>query len=279
MSGPENPRGKDAFDDFFGDPSPSGSMGPAPTEPAPALDPEDQPTQDIRLGRDESGESTRQEDLGPSTAAAGAPGALPEDWWTSDAEPASQPAASHTWHAEPVPYPAPAPQPPRRGVSPFALVALLLGGVLLGGLFVGGTVMALGEDGQDEQPAASQTTVTTTSSETSSPSSTTPESSTPTSSSTTSSSSSSSPTRAGELPAGASSCAGPKEGTAVGRGTEVTTCQFAVAVRDAYVAGGPEGDTRLEVRSPVTKKDYTMSCTGQVVTRCTGGNNAVVYLY
>ena len=51
MSGPENPRGGDAFDDFFGDPTPSGRMGPLPTEPGASPSAEDQPTQDVDLAR------------------------------------------------------------------------------------------------------------------------------------------------------------------------------------------------------------------------------------
>lgn len=275
MSGPEDDRGRDAFDDFFGDPTPSGRMGPASgdPEPVPEVDAEDEPTADIQLGDETAAAPTAARPAEPTPT-----GAVPEDWWTSEPEPTPV-ATSPTWHAAPVPQaqpvgPAPASKPPRRGVSPFALVAMLLGGVLLGGLCVGGTVMALSQD--DGEPTASQTTVTETTSET--PTSTDPTTSSSTSSSTTTSSSTS-PTRSGELPAGVRSCAGPKSGVAVGRGTEVTTCDFAVAVREAYLAEKPTGDVDLEVRSPVTKKSYSMSCSGQSVTRCTGGNDAVVVLY
>ncbi|WP_433955410.1 hypothetical protein [Janibacter indicus] len=174
-------------------------------------------------------------------------------------------------------------QPSRRGGSgrsgsPLGLVALLVGGVLLGGLCVGGTVMAMG--GGDDEPTA-QTTVTKTSSpqsETSSSSSTSEETSS--SSSTSSKSTSSSPTRPGVAPAGVKQCAGPSQGTKVGAGTTVTSCEFATAVRDAYLAADPEnGKATLRVTSPVTDKAYTMTCSGEGVTRCTGGNDAVVVLY
>lgn len=274
MSGPKDDRGDDAFGDFFGDPTPSGSMGPwhadaestAPIASGSGPEEDDQPTRDISLPERDTSTVERTP---PHPASAGA---VPEGWWAVD--PTPTPASSQTWHAEPTSYPqqhAPTP-PPRRGVSPFVLLAMLIGGVLLGGLCVGGVVLALG--GDDEPAAAPPTTVTATST-------TDPPTSdeAPSTSSSTSSSSSSSPTRSGTLPAGASACAGPVDGTSVGTGSEVTSCAFAGAVREAYLAKEPKGDVDLEVRSPVTNKTYTMSCTGESVTRCTGGNNAIVYLY
>ena len=55
----------------------------------------------------------------------------------------------------------------------------------------------------------------------------------------------------------------------------------AVAVRDAYLAADPgdDGAATVTVRSPVTGEDYEMSCSGAVVTTCTGGNDASVVLY
>ena len=64
-------------------------------------------------------------------------------------------------------------------------------------------------------------------------------------------------------------------------GSPATTCQFAEEVRKAYAESGPMGAARpVTARSPVTGLDYTMSCVpaGKLVT-CTGGNNAVVYIY
>lgn len=273
MSGPKGDRGRDAFDDFFGDPTPSGRMGPAEEGHDPEIDLDDEPTRDLDVGAAVAEPQTEPQPVEPAVEPAPVPsGAVPEDWWAPEPESAAA-APSPTWHAAPVPQPQPAGPAPRRGVSPFALVAMLIGGVLLGGLVVGGGIMAF-TGGDDEEPVANQTTVTETSSETSS---STEE---PSSSSTSStSSSSSSPTRSGELPAGVTNCAGAKAGTSVGSGTEVTTCDFAVAVRDAYLAERPTGNVQLEVRSPVTEESYTMSCSGDSVTRCTGGNNAVVVLY
>ena len=97
----------------------------------------------------------------------------------------------------------------------------------------------------------------------------------------TTSSSSTPPERTGELPSGATACGGAQGGLHAGRTNDVTSCPFAVAVRDAYLAADPgdDGAATLTVRSPVTGEDYEMSCSGAVVTTCTGGNDASVVLY
>ena len=142
----------DAFDDFFGDPTPSGHMGPtrgvAPTEP------EDEPTQDVELLR--RGEPTQATPVVPPITPEPTPsGAVPEDWWQPEpqaAPPAAPaPAAWQQAHAAPAQQAyaqqPQAHQPPRRepgrGVSPAGMVGMLVGGVLVGGLCVGGAVMAL----------------------------------------------------------------------------------------------------------------------------------------
>ena len=61
-------------------------------------------------------------------------------------------------------------------------------------------------------------------------------------------------------------------------GNSGTTCAFAEAVRSSYNdAGGGTG--YFDAYSPVTGKVYTMYCSGYAPVTCTGGNNAVVYLY
>jgi hypothetical protein len=55
-----------------------------------------------------------------------------------------------------------------------------------------------------------------------------------------------------------------------------TSCSFARNVRDAYRDSG--GASEIDVYSPVTKRTYTMRCSGGVTTVCTGGNNAAVYI-
>lgn len=73
-------------------------------------------------------------------------------------------------------------------------------------------------------------------------------------------------------------------------GSSVTSCGFAEAVRKAYAqaaeshgatsAATAEASTSIIAVSPVTGRSYPMTCTssGKVVT-CTGGDNAVVYVY
>lgn len=67
-------------------------------------------------------------------------------------------------------------------------------------------------------------------------------------------------------------------------GNKVTSCGFAVNVRDAYVAylakqSGADSNVTLKVKSPVTKESYTMTCEGKGPVTCRGGTNALVYLY
>ncbi|MBF6456752.1 protein kinase [Nocardia cyriacigeorgica] len=88
------------------------------------------------------------------------------------------------------------------------------------------------------------------------------------------------------LPPGARPC-GPPATVAFANaavGTQVTSCEFAEEVRKAYAAaaGGGRGSAPASVvaASPITGRTYTMSCSEQdrLVT-CTGGDNAVVYVY
>ncbi|WP_433575956.1 protein kinase domain-containing protein [Nocardia brasiliensis] len=100
------------------------------------------------------------------------------------------------------------------------------------------------------------------------------------------------PTKPGAvtLPAGAKPC---NQGTPVqgaftqsATGSAVTSCQFAEEVRRAYAemntaqGGSREAPRTVVATSPVTGRAYTMSCRseGQLVT-CSGGENAVVYVY
>ncbi|MBF6063888.1 hypothetical protein IU494_22685 [Nocardia terpenica] len=87
-------------------------------------------------------------------------------------------------------------------------------------------------------------------------------------------------------PPGATACQ--STGAAQGKyahaatGTSVTSCGFAEAVRAAYAQAASAGSQPATVvaLSPVTGRSYTMTCTtsGRVVT-CSGGENAVVYVY
>ncbi|MEV6136742.1 protein kinase [Nocardia sp. NPDC051990] len=90
------------------------------------------------------------------------------------------------------------------------------------------------------------------------------------------------------LPAGATNCANgqPVAGsfTQSATGSAVTSCGFAEAVRKAYAESAATNVSRssrsVVATSPVTGRTYTMNCIpdGQLVT-CTGGENAVVYVY
>lgn len=62
-------------------------------------------------------------------------------------------------------------------------------------------------------------------------------------------------------------------------GTDITSCPFAVAVRDAVNVTGQTVPRMVDAYSPVTKKWYPMSCTMESVLTCRGGNDAVVYVY
>jgi hypothetical protein len=63
-------------------------------------------------------------------------------------------------------------------------------------------------------------------------------------------------------------------------GSDVTSCPFAEEVRDQYLRQGSRAATvTVNVFSPVTSQSYVITCTGNHVVICTGGNNAVVYLY
>ncbi|MGB6274787.1 MAG: hypothetical protein WBF80_05265, partial [Rhodococcus sp. (in: high G+C Gram-positive bacteria)] len=86
-------------------------------------------------------------------------------------------------------------------------------------------------------------------------------------------------------PAGAQTCpatvasSSGLRGSAVG--STVTSCPFAEEVRLAYTRAGSDRNSRTVVASsPVTGKRYEMNCvsSAQLVT-CTGGENAVVYLF
>lgn len=74
--------------------------------------------------------------------------------------------------------------------------------------------------------------------------------------------------------------AGPDTVARSASGTDVTSCPFAEEVKKAYAAAGDYNDAiTVRATSPVTKKNYSMACTGGYVVTCKGGNDAVVVLY
>ncbi|BBY62186.1 hypothetical protein [Mycolicibacterium helvum] len=63
-------------------------------------------------------------------------------------------------------------------------------------------------------------------------------------------------------------------------GSSETSCAFAANVNNAYWSQPNHGGSvRVWAFSPVTGQAYLMTCSGQRVVTCSGGNNAVVYLY
>lgn len=210
--------------------------------------------------------------------------AVPDDWWNEPA--AAQPrgydtAAYQRGAGTPPPAapktPARAPLPripedrPRRGRA-LGVVLLLIGALAAGALIGLGVLYLVDRDEPVAAPTTSQTSEQPPAEEEPTQEPTT---SSPTSSESTP------PERTGELPSGASRCGGPKDGISAGRTNDVTSCPFAMAVRDAYLAADPgdDGAATLTVASPVTGRSYTMRCSGAVVTTCTGGNDASVVLY
>lgn len=62
-------------------------------------------------------------------------------------------------------------------------------------------------------------------------------------------------------------------------GSTVTSCEFAEEVRQSYGANPVRNATVIiPAYSPVTGVTYDMTCGGDRLVTCTGGNNAVVYL-
>lgn len=69
-------------------------------------------------------------------------------------------------------------------------------------------------------------------------------------------------------------------GSGVAVGSSKTSCAFAEIVRENYLAYSRGGSTVvIYASSPVAGKTYQMTCSGQRVVTCTGGDNAVVYIY
>ncbi|WP_067871123.1 protein kinase domain-containing protein [Nocardia vermiculata] len=116
----------------------------------------------------------------------------------------------------------------------------------------------------------------------------------PTGSTTSTTSATSTTSTTAALPVGASPCSqssGVEDSFGkTATGSSVTSCGFAEAVREAYAqaaessgatnAASPQATTSIVAVSPVTGQSYPMTCTSdnRVVT-CSGGDNAVVYVY
>ncbi|WP_280489629.1 hypothetical protein [Nocardia carnea] len=154
------------------------------------------------------------------------------------------------------------------GAGVFLLVVLI---AILGFTFLG--------SGDEESPSAAESTGAATTAA--------PRSSAPATSTAPARTSSSTTTTRADLPSGAQPCTAASGGGAYGSaatGTAVTSCEFAEAVRQAYLdpaVVSAEGEpVSVEATSPVTGQAYTLECVAaDGLVTCRGGNNAVVYLY
>ncbi|MFF7941353.1 protein kinase [Nocardia gamkensis] len=159
-------------------------------------------------------------------------------------------------------------------VAVFAIVALTVGGAIAWQSFGSGEVEPTSAAALSEAPAPAAR----------------PSTQAPTRTSSSPATSTSAKTTPVTLPPGAKPCgqgqAASGTFTQSATGTPVTSCAFAEAVRSAYAANGAaQNATRDAPRtvvatSPVTGRSYTMNCLpeGSLVT-CSGGENAVVYVY
>lgn len=220
-----------------------------------------------------SSESADSEDTKVRPPWAADPAATPQSW---------QPLAAGTPEADLLPSerpPAPTeflPLPPtqKRG-NGFLILAALLTLVLVGGVI---GVIVIVANSQPPRPAPSTPPPQPSASVFSSsapprPSSVTASASPSVSTSESASASPSSSASDAFPPAGATMCSG-SDTIAVGANT---SCEFAANVA-AAIPEGSSGSFQVNAKSPVTGKDYTMSCTKTIHTVCTGGNNATVYV-
>ncbi|MFQ6327881.1 protein kinase domain-containing protein [Nocardia sp. CWNU-33] len=170
------------------------------------------------------------------------------------------------------------PPPQRRSIVTPILIGVLAVVVLSVGGVVGWQLLGSSDSGTSATGVEAGASVAPTTRNSSTPS-------TSTAPTTTSAPTSSTPVA---LPESARPCSagGPGRGafTRVAAGSQVTSCEFAEEVRRAYAESATANVSRaprsVVATSPVTGRTYTMNCVaeGQVVT-CSGGENAVVYVY
>lgn len=84
--------------------------------------------------------------------------------------------------------------------------------------------------------------------------------------------------RAIDKAAGASRCGEARDGAVAWRGNDVTSCEFAVETAKEVVDASADLPTTVTARSPVTNKDYEMTCEDTAPVRCRGGDDALVYV-
>lgn len=216
---------------------------------------------------------------GPAVGHGHAPAAeLPDDWFRPG-PPTAPPPPPTSWRAVPrSPMVEPAPGQPavvtqrryHERTSTSVVVALALVPVVLVALLVWWFLDG-GGSGPAARPVVPPTAATTGSSAASQspPSAAGSGSSAP--SSDASSAASSNPTPSTQVPSSATKCS-----ASVYAGQD-TSCPFAEAVA-AKLPSDTTGVFEVKAKSPVTRKDYTMTCTGGTLIDCRGGDNAEVFI-
>lgn len=222
-----------------------------PTDPAP---PAVAPTEALPVGTEPA----------PSTPALGAASAAGAGAAYGQGSPAGEPV----WDDEP---------PRRSGATALLVAAGLVVALTLG--FALWSIVRVSDTGDASSSPSAQTT--TSPRGTPEGTSATPETSPPASPGQTPSTSPSK-AAAGPVPAGAVACGvtGSGETAAVFGADQNTTCPFAQNVAAAYRATGMTdgGSVTVQATSPVTGKDYTLTCTGRLPTTCVADTGATVYL-
>lgn len=220
--------------------------------------------------------------LGPDDQYCGGCGAYltdaPEEELDRPAADGEQTAVQNTpWG---IPYAEPEPEPPPRSGRSAGMVAAAVAGVVLVALLV---LWALRPGGEETAAVDTATPADTASAATATDGGTGTASDTATASAT--ESPTGSPTTPPEpdpidLPGTAVECANIGS-LVVYRGNSTTSCPFAENVGRAFaeVEQPVTAEVALNgVSSPVTGLDYDLTCAFTDPVRCTGGNNAVVYL-
>ncbi|QIM21866.1 zinc ribbon domain-containing protein [Phycicoccus sp. HDW14] len=148
----------------------------------------------------------------------------------------------------------------RRGC--LGMVALATVGLLM----LAGLLWYFGSGGDGDSPAAAPTTRSSAPSGSTSPSGEASPSESPTGPQPT------------ERASTAKKCAELEGGMTAWSGNEVTTCDFAIETARALQAAGGTLPATVTATSPVTKKDYEMTCENTTPVVCRGGTDALVYI-
>lgn len=162
---------------------------------------------------------------------------------------------TQTRPTHPAPLPAPAPAPPAGNGVKIAVAAAAAAALLIAIIAIVSTLT------NNDTPTTANTTTTTNPYDENS--------------STTRSRAYNTP------PLGAVPCGDAPGGryTHVDRGSDLTSCPFAINVLTAVNQSSSSFPATVQVYSPVTQQNYAMICAVEQVLTCRGGNNAVVYVY